>query len=88
MSEQELADPNNFIELENGKYQIPANTYKESIEKLILEEGLSLEKAKEETIKEWKLAHPAVPKAQEKTLPSSNSAKRLIDLNKGHIGQF
>lgn len=88
MSEQELADPNNFIELENGKYQIPANTYKESIEKLILEEGLSLEKAKEETIKEWKLAHPALPTAQEKTLPSSNSAKRLIDLNKGHIGQF
>ena len=41
-----------------------------------------------ETIKEWKLAHPDVPKAQEKTLPLSNSAKRLIDLNKGYIGQF
>lgn len=54
MSEQELADPNNFVEASIGKkdYQIPIKFYKELFEELKLK-GKTDEKAKETIIKTW-----------------------------------
>ena len=54
MSEQELADPNNFVEASIGKnnYEISIKFYKETFEELKLK-GLSDKEAKEEVIKKW-----------------------------------
>ena len=54
MSEQELADPNNFVKASIGKnnYEISIKFYKETFEELKLK-GLSDKEAKEEVIKKW-----------------------------------
>ena len=54
MSEQELADSNNFVEASIGKnnYEISIKFYKETFEELKLK-GLSDKEAKEEVIKKW-----------------------------------
>ena len=67
MSEQELADPNNFVERSIGKdkYQIPIKYYKELFEQLKLA-GLSNEEANKKIVARWAKENPD---AEDQSLP-------------------